>query len=553
VNLNGARIRVGVLLNSLELPAWQFAALESIVKSDCADLALIALRQGSAPVRGIVHRAFLRLEDRNRRPQPDACAAVSILPLVQFVDRVGYPGPDASHTEHAWLQSIRAGELDVLLVFADAASLPAGASLARWGHWHYACDGRPFAPADGSMVGFISLIRRRSFLSTSIQIHQPGNPVIRTAYRTRSAIDYHSHYVTRNEHLWKCSTFVLRALRKCREAGGTEYLKSLPSAPSSDKQPGISPIRVVAGAMMLSAFFAYFMWRAWRKLYRRLFVERWVLMFGMDERTPRAGRFRKLLPPAGRFWADPHVIEDGGCHHVFFEDASCGSGIGHIALLSDNGNGDFTPPKAVLRKPYHLSYPFVFQWREDWYLLPESAANRTVELYRCIRFPDEWEFQHNLLEDVEAYDSTLVEHGGRWWLFANIREHPGASSWDELHVFHSDSPVCRSWQAHRENPVLSDVTCARPAGRLFAENGRLFRPSQNSSGRYGRALQFNEVIELSERRYAERAVETIEPTWSRSVRGVHSYSRAGRMTVVDAMLCERRSSAKYQKHRPYQA
>jgi hypothetical protein len=267
-------------------------------------------------------------------------------------------------------------------------------------------------------------------------------------------------------------------------------------------------------------------------------------MFGIDERTPSGGRFRELLPPAGRFWADPHVIEKDGRHHVFFEDASSVSGIGHIALLSDTGTGRFTPPKAILRKPYHLSYPFVFQWREDWYLLPETAANRTVELYRCIRFPDEWEFQHNLLEDVEAYDSTLVEHAGRWWLFANLREHPAASSWDELHIHHSDSPISRNWKAHRDNPVISDVTCARPAGRLFTENGRLFRPSQNSSRRYGRALQFNEVIELSDRHYAERVVEMIEPTWSRSIRGVHSYSRAGRMTVVDAILCGRRLSVK---------
>jgi hypothetical protein len=208
--------------------------------------------------------------------------------------------------------------------------------------------------------------------------------------------------------------------------------------------------------------------------------------------------------------------------------------------MSDAGAGDFGSPAAIVRKPYHLSYPFVFQWRGEWYLVPESAAKRTVELYRCARFPDLWEFQHNLLDDVEAYDSTLVEHRGRWWLFANIRAHPAASGWDELHVYHSDSPISRAWKAHRENPVVSDVTCARPAGRLFVENGRLLRPSQDSSRRYGRALLLSEVVELSEHRYAERTVELIEPTWSRSVRGIHSYSHAGRVTIVDAIHCEPR-------------
>jgi hypothetical protein len=132
VNRSGARICVGVLLNSLELPAWQFAVVESIVKSDCADLALIALRQGSAPARGIVHRAFLQIEDMKRRPEPDACTTVSVLPLIHSIDRIAYPGPDASQTESAWLQSIRARDLDVLLILADSADLTVDVSLARW-------------------------------------------------------------------------------------------------------------------------------------------------------------------------------------------------------------------------------------------------------------------------------------------------------------------------------------------------------------------------------------------------------------------------------------
>lgn len=514
-----ARIRVGVVLAALDVPAWQAAALEAIAGSDCAELALVVLQPGAAPARSRVHEAFLRIEDRNRRPQPDACAAVSIRPLVAGIGRI-------DTADGSWIPQVRSRELDVLVVLADSERLPAGVRLARWGHWRYAIDGHSFTPADGSMAGFDELIRRRAFLPTSLEAQQPGDPAVRTAYATRSAIDYHSHYVTRNEHLWKCSTFLLRALRKCREAGGEAYLQSLPRATAPvERSPTVWP-----------AFLAYLLWRAWRKLRRRLFSDRWVLMVGVDEPRPQEGRFVILHPPSGRFWADPHVVESGGRHHVFFEDASRASGHGHIALMSDTGSGDFAPPVEILKKPYHLSYPFVFRWRDDWYLVPESAANRTVELYRCIRFPDEWAFEHNLLEGVEAYDSTLVEHDGRWWLFANLRAHPAASGWDELHVFHADSPVSRHWHAHRDNPVLSDVTCARPAGRFYSHHGRLRRPSQDSSRRYGHALRVNEVVELSDRRYAERTVEAVEPSWNRSVSGVHSYSRAGRITAIDAIL-----------------
>ena len=45
-------------------------------------------------------------------------------------------------------------------------------------------------------------------------------------------------------------------------------------------------------------------------------------------------------------------------------------------------------------------------------MIPESAENRTIELYRFRVFPDDLEFVHILMENVEAYDATLVEYNG---------------------------------------------------------------------------------------------------------------------------------------------
>ena len=272
-------------------------------------------------------------------------------------------------------------------------------------------------------------------------------------------------------------------------------------------------------------------------------------MSAIDESAAGKGPFTTLAPPSDRFWADPHVVEHDGRHHVFFEDASRESGFGHISVMSDDGQGRFGPPQCILRRPYHLSYPFVFRWDESWYLIPESAQNKTVELYRSIRFPDIWEPAHTLIEDIEAYDATLVDHGGRWWLFANVRARSGTSTWDELHVFHADSPVSREWRPHRSNPVISDVCRARPAGRFYSDGGRLYRPSQDSSRRYGRAVMINEVIELSESCYEERTVCTIGPREHRRVMAIHSYSRAGRLTFIDAIRRESRLAGRQDRSR----
>jgi hypothetical protein len=42
----------------------------------------------------------------------------------------------------------------------------------------------------------------------------------------------------------------------------------------------------------------------------------------------------------------------------------------------------------VLERPYHLSYPYVFFVGDDAFMLPETAANGAIELYRAVSFPD---------------------------------------------------------------------------------------------------------------------------------------------------------------------
>lgn len=529
MNLPGRKLRVGVALASIEVPAWQHAILQSVATSDCAVIASLILLHDACDTlpQSSVYKAFKRLEDENRRNGADACLPTSAADLLKSVERIALTPASAGQIDAAFARHVRALELDVLLALVDPALLPVHESLARYGTWNFEVDNRPLLPADGSLVGFSELIHRSSHVSTSLQLRHADDTTKRTAFHSCSAIDYLSHEVTRSEHLWKCSTFVSRSLRKCHEMGGEEFIRSLPLAPEPSRRPDAPSLRL--------GFLLYLLWRVRKKIGRMMFRERWILLFASRGRSPGRSKYTKLLPPAGRFWADPHVVAKDGVHYVYFEDASQQDGFGHISVMSDGGNGRFAVPQAVIRRPYHLSYPFVFEWRGDYYLIPESASNRTIELYRCVRFPDQWEFQHCLMEGISAYDATLVEHLGRWWMFAGVKAREGASSWDELCIFHAASPVSRNWQPHRGNPVISDVRRARPAGPLFIEGDRLYRPSQDCSGRYGRALNLHQVLELDEQHYKEVQVEKIEPNWHRSILAVHSYSRSGAMTFIDAI------------------
>src|SRR5207249_5024391 len=143
---------------------------------------------------------------------------------------------------------------------------------------------------------------------------------------------------------------------------------------------------------------------------------------------------------------------------------------------------------------YHLSYPFVFQWDGDFFMMPETASRRQVELYRCVDFPARWKLERVVLRDLKALDPTPALLLGRWWLFANAPAY-GAGSMDELHLFYSDSPL-GPWTPHRDNPIKSDVRSARPAGRIFENHGEFYRPAQDCSTRYGSAVVINRILQL---------------------------------------------------------
>ena len=146
------------------------------------------------------------------------------------------------------------------------------------------------------------------------------------------------------------------------------------------------------------------------------------------------------------------------------------------------------------------------------------------------------------MEDVYAYDTTLFERDGTWWMFTNIKAIDGASSWDELYLFYSDDPINGSWQPHPLNPIVSDVRTARPAGRIYEESGRLIRPSQNSSYRYGYGLNLMEIQTLGKTEYSEKVKKQFFPDWDSSAKAVHSYTCADNLTVVDAIFRRRRTN-----------
>jgi hypothetical protein len=252
--------------------------------------------------------------------------------------------------------------------------------------------------------------------------------------------------------------------------------------------------------------------------------------------------FRSLIPGKDRYWADPFIVTRHDRYHVFIEEKIYATGRGRIACLTLDKQGYLQSHQVVLERPYHLSYPFIFEHRGETYMLPETAQNRTLEVYRCVRFPDQWEFAKVLMTDIYAVDATLLEYKNKWWLFANVKGE-GGSSLDALHLFFSDNPLSNRWTPHPHNPIVRDIRSARPAGKIFMQNGKLIRPSQDNSRRYGYAIKFNRIVKLNETEYEEITEFSFEPPPRAKILAAHTFNQIDDFVAMDAIIRRRKFGA----------
>jgi hypothetical protein len=348
-----------------------------------------------------------------------------------------------------------------------------------------------------------------------------------------SATHPYSLHRNRNEAYWKTSYFVGRKLQDLLK---TPSRKVAITPPASDARPKFYQTPSIPQLLRFSLRSLTRLAAA--QLRYRLCDEQWFVAWARRTGSangviPGHGKFERLPMPADRFYADPCVVAFEGRDFVFFEDYSFRRHRAGISCATVEPSGGVISIEPVLEEPFHLSYPFVFEIDKSYFMIPESASAKSIRLYRAVHFPLRWEFDRILLDGVEAVDTTIHLRNGMLWMFTNIAQH-GASTQDELHLFFANS-LYGPWQAHPQNPIVSDVRRARSAGRLFANGEALFRPSQNSSISYGGSIVINAVEEMTTTAYRETKVEEIGPKWLDQAVCTHTLSFSDSFIVTDGL------------------
>ena len=198
------------------------------------------------------------------------------------------------------------------------------------------------------------------------------------------------------------------------------------------------------------------------------------------------------------FVADPFMLRHKDGWHMFFEVMNTERRCGEIGLATSNDALSWTYKQIVLSEPFHLSYPHVFEWQSEFYMLPETIGAGSISLYKADPFPTRWSCIAKPMHGQFA-DPTMFRYAGRWWMFAS----PTPYQHDTLHLYFA-SGLTGPWTLHPHSPIIrNDKRRARPAGRILEFDNKLFRFAQDCVPQYGSCVRTFEILELTPTDYTE--------------------------------------------------
>ena len=202
------------------------------------------------------------------------------------------------------------------------------------------------------------------------------------------------------------------------------------------------------------------------------------------------------------FVADPFMLLKGGAWHMFFEVMDADTRLGKIALATSVDGLRWRYERVVLEEPFHLSYPYVFEWRGEFYMTPETLQPGVLRLYKADPFPLRWRCLGTIVEGAHA-DPSPFRFDGRWWMFAC----PTPNKHDTLRLYFADE-LEGPWAEHPRSPIVeADCRIARPAGRVVVRDGTVIRFAQECQPFYGTRVRAFEVTELTPESFSEREHE----------------------------------------------
>jgi hypothetical protein len=511
-----------IIPHSFLVPAWYAETIRNVRNRPGVKIVfLLTMHPSTQPSLPIPLRIFQKLEDWWLGPANDAQKTVGLKDLVENSYTLEEKNP--FHLDPDKLSDLKQLNTDLIYSIDYRFGMPENLSSAsRYGLWYPVTGNAP-------IPGFWEVMDHHPVSASGLVCQK--NDQARMVYSGTTSTVPFSIRNNSNSLSWKMSGYLPLRLDQLIQQSES-FFAFYPELYQPGPQRTLPASPVVAW-MLLENFSRYLWWKFLPRETKRFSLFYSNSSFTIDDHNEIS--FKPIPLPNGFFHADPFHIEKDGRHYLFFEEYDLSKKKAHISLMVMGPNNTWSKPEQVLEEDDHLSYPFVFLHEGNFYMLPETAAARRLTIYKARNFPYEWESVMNLQEGKELLDATLVFDQDRWWMFANSRTHPFVSTNDQLFLFSSKELLSEEWIPHPCNPIVTHAGNCRPAGRIFRQNGKLYRPSQdNASFQYGSGLVFNEIQELSETVYKERLAGRLDHD-AAGLQACHHIDLSGSVVLVDGI------------------
>lgn len=248
--------------------------------------------------------------------------------------------------------------------------------------------------------------------------------------------------------------------------------------------------------------------------------------------TDKKYEYRVLDFPRGFWGADPFLYEKDGETFVFFEYTDIKKYKSVLAVQRISPSiGDLV---VIYEFEVHTSYPCVFEWDSDIYIIPETVDASSIQLLKCSLWPYKWEKVCDLVSDFKCVDTTFFSIGKKPYIQTYF--------WDKAgyHVYVAELDFVNKCIKNRRIVKSYSKNLGRSGGHFVFKHGDLIRVVQPRARFYGEQIDFYNVkfdgINYSEEKISEFLPEQIKTDKRLNIVGVHTYNRSENFEVVDLRI-----------------
>jgi len=531
------KLRLAIITNVNNYYAWQDVIVNKL-RDQCNIEILLHLsynkENSNSKSDPFFWKFFKRIDSKIFNPHPFALQTVSNTKFQDDFIETNYLKNDESF-------DISSYKIDVVLNFSHISRPKINLNQVTHGMWFITpCD---LNEVNKKPYGIWELINKRSENIAVLRCITKDDISPSTIAVTSSCSDLLSYKRNINSLMWQASLLFIHNI-KLLASNESLFIKKLLANDSLYSDKALEPDEFLPSNGLIISYALKLYYNKIKQLINStFFFNQWALIYRNNKDRNFSfdfSTYKPILPPKDRFWADPFLLKRNGKFYLFIEELIYKNKLGHLSVMEIDENGNYSKPKAIMVKDYHLSYPFIFEDQGELYMIPETSGNKDIQLYKCIDFPLKWDLEKVLMYDVIAVDTTIHKLNDTYWMFTNLKKHEGAAKHVELYAFSTDNLISGHWIEHPLNPVVTDIKTSRPAGSIFEENNKLYRPSQDCSNFYGYGLNIMEITQLSNSEYEEKLHYKIEPNWNKSIISTHTFNGLDTMEIGDIKIKRRR-------------